>query len=405
MTAPKLRLAGFKEAWSPKRLGATGRILQERTSDFSRYPLYSLTIEKGVTKKTERYERGFLVSKTGDIFKIVHPGNFVTNPMNLRFGAVGYSKEKDDVSVSGYYDVFELDDNKCSPFWFNFLKREEMKKRYEDIATGSLIEKKRVHVNDLLNLELPIPELNERKSIGECLTSLDRLIDAEVSRLERLRMLKVACHEKIFVKSGETAPRLRIGGYKDPWVVGKLSDWLTISDEINGDRFSKNEVLSVSGEYGIINQIEYQGRSYAGASVARYRVVRKGNVVYTKSPLKAAPFGIIKTAKQEEGIVSPLYAVYAAKDNCDSNFIQSYFDNRNRLNSYLQGLVNKGAKNTILITDAAALDGAVCLPPTLDEQRDIGRFFNAMERVLMVQTDHIRLLRNIRSACVERMFV
>ena len=217
MTAPKLRLAGFKEPWSPKRLGATGRILQERTSDFARYPLYSLTIEKGVTKKTERYERGFLVSKTGDIFKIVHPGNFVTNPMNLRFGAVGYSKEEDDVSVSGYYDVFELDDNKCSPFWFNFLKREEMKKRYEDIATGSLIEKKRVHVNDLLNLELPIPELNERKSLGEYLTSLDRLIDAEVLRLESLRKLKVACLEKMFVHDGEKCPRLRLKGFRGEW--------------------------------------------------------------------------------------------------------------------------------------------------------------------------------------------
>ena len=226
MTAPKLRLAGFKEPWAPKRLGATGRILQERTSDFARYPLYSLTIEKGVTKKTERYERGFLVSKTGDIFKIVHPGNFVTNPMNLRFGAVGYSKEKDDVSVSGYYDVFELDDNKCSPFWFNFLKREEMKKRYEDIATGSLIEKKRVHVNDLLNLELPIPELNERKSLGEYLTSLDRLIDAEVLRLESLRKLKVACLEKMFVRNGERVPGLRLAGFAEDWHVTKVGDLL-----------------------------------------------------------------------------------------------------------------------------------------------------------------------------------
>ena len=217
--------------------------------------------------------------------------------------------------------------------------------------------------------------------------------------------ITAACFEKLFVKSGEDVPRLRIGGHKGHWVVGKLSNWLTISDEINGDRFSKNEVLSVSGEYGVVNQIKYQGRSFAGASIARYRVVRKGNVVYTKSPLKAAPFGIIKTAKQEEGIVSPLYAVYVAKDNCDPNFIQSYFDNRARLNLYLRGLVNKGAKNTILITDAAALDGEVCLPPTLDEQRDIGSFFNALERVLRLKAEQSSLLRNIRSACMERMFV
>ena len=44
------------------------------------------------------------------------------------------------------------------------------------------------------------------------------------------------------------------------------------------------DVLSVSGDYGVVNQIEFQGRSFAGVSVSNYGVAHTGNVIYTKSP-------------------------------------------------------------------------------------------------------------------------
>ena len=73
--------------------------------------------------------------------------------------------------------------------------------------------------------------------------------------------------------------------------------------------------MSVSGEVGIVNQIEFKGRSFAGASVANYGIVLNGDVVYTKSPLNSNPFGIIKTNKSKPGIVSTLYAIYHPKKN------------------------------------------------------------------------------------------
>jgi type I restriction enzyme S subunit len=68
-------------------------------------------------------------------------------------------------------------------------------------------------------------------------------------------------------------------------------------------KYGKDEVLSVSGELGIVNQIEHLGRSYAGVSVHNYHVVEVGDIVYTKSQLKANPFGIIKLNKGKAGIV------------------------------------------------------------------------------------------------------
>jgi type I restriction enzyme S subunit len=91
----------------------------------------------------------------------------------------------------------------------------------------------------------------------------------------------------------------------------RLNELLSEAKKRNEDlKYGKDEVLSVSGELGIVNQIEHLGRSYAGVSVHQYHVVEVGDIVYTKSPLKANPFGIIKLNKGKAGIVSTLYAVY-----------------------------------------------------------------------------------------------
>ena len=85
-------------------------------------------------------------------------------------------------------------------------------------------------------------------------------------------------------------------------------------------RYGKEDVLSVSGEEGVVNQVQLLGRSYAGESVAPYHVVETGDIVYTKSPLKSDPYGIIKQNRGKPGIVSTLYAVY----HCDNPIIGQY---------------------------------------------------------------------------------
>ncbi len=89
--------------------------------------------------------------------------------------------------------------------------------------------------------------------------------------------------------------------FSTSWEQRKLGDYLAVSTEKNSsDVYGKEDVLSVSGDYGIVNQIEFQGRSFAGASVSNYGVVCTGDIVYTKSPLNANPYGIINVSRPEE---------------------------------------------------------------------------------------------------------
>ena len=174
---PEIRFAGFTDPWEQRKLGD---ILQERnirTSDFEGNPIFSLTIEDGVTPKTDRYERTSLITKTEDLFKIVSPNEFVTNPMNLRFGAFGYNKNSFSVCVSGYYDVFSIDNDKCSGFWSSYFKTPIALKRFDDAATGSLIEKRRVKFSTLCQLVFLMPEeMKEKKQIAAFFDRLDSLI-------------------------------------------------------------------------------------------------------------------------------------------------------------------------------------------------------------------------------------
>ena len=174
-------------------------------------------------------------------------------------------------------------------------------------------------------------------------------------------------------------PKIRFKGYEDDWEQRKLKDYLEVSREKNKtESYGKEDVLSVSGEHGIVNQIEFQGRSFAGVSVANYGVVEAGDVVYTKSPLKSNPYGIIKTNKGKTGIVSTLYAVYKPRMNTNSEFVQIYFELDSRMNSYMHPLVNKGAKNDMKVSDENALKGPVAFPE-LEEQNAITQYFDKLE--------------------------
>lgn len=120
-------------------------------------------------------------------------------------------------------------------------------------------------------------------------------------------------------------PNLRFPEFQGEWVVSRLSEYLNENKERNKKGlFNKTDVLSVSGDFGIVNQIDLLGRSFAGASVLPYHVVRLGNIVYTKSPLKEFPYGIVKTNTGKVGIVSTLYAVYSVNDNANNKFIEYY---------------------------------------------------------------------------------
>lgn len=249
------------------------------------------------------------------------------------------------------------------------------------------------------------PSFREQQKIGSLLEKLNEREQLIQSRIQKLQQFRQAMLMKLFPREGAAEPELRFRGFSDPWNRHLLNYYLEPSKEKNSQHFfTKKDVLSVSGEVGIVNQIKLQGRSFAGASVANYGIVYTGDVVYTKSPLNANPYGIIKANKGCNGIVSTLYAVYHTKETAEPNFIECYFDVNARLNQYLKPLVNKGAKNDMKVTAANALLGMVVFPHR-DEQKKIADFFERLNSFISFQQKKLERMQRLKGALLEKMFV
>ena len=206
------------------------------------------------------------------------------------------------------------------------------------------------------------------------------------------------------MQDNEKKPALRFKGFTAPWEQRKLEEYLEVSGQKNFEGiYTKEDVLSVSGDFGIVNQIEFQGRSFAGASVANYGVVETGDIVYTKSPLKSNPYGIIKANKGKNGIVSTLYAVYKPKQSANPEFVQNYFEQDARMNNYMHPLVNKGAKNDMKVSAENALKGQIVFPD-IKEQRTISEFFRNLDTLITLHQRKYEKLVNIKKSMLDKMF-
>ena len=208
----------------------------------------------------------------------------------------------------------------------------------------------------------------------------------------------------MIMQDNEKKPALRFKGFTDPWEQRKLEEYLEVSGQKNFEGiYTKEDVLSVSGDFGIVNQIEFQGRSFAGASVANYGVVETGDIVYTKSPLKSNPYGIIKANKGKNGIVSTLYAIYKPKQSANPEFVQIYFEQDARMNNYMHPLVNKGAKNDMKVSAENALKGQIVFPD-IKEQRTISEFFRNLDTLITLHQRKYEKLVNIKKSMLDKMF-
>ena len=144
------------------------------------------------------------------------------------------------------------------------------------------------------------------------------------------------------------------------WKMQTLAEVLSERTELNNEGHA---VHSVSVSKGIVNQIEYLGRSFAAKDTSRYHVAYPGDVIYTKSPTGEFPYGIVKQSQISiKAALSPLYGVYVPISPEIGYIIHNHFlSSRNALN-YLHPLIQKGAKNTINITNQRFLKNSMPLP-------------------------------------------
>ena len=189
------------------------------------------------------------------------------------------------------------------------------------------------------------------------------------------------------------------------WEEKPLSYYLSENKKRNKEKkYTKENVLSVSKDYGVVNQIQYFGKSLAGDDLSDYHCVDEGDIIYTKSPLGKQPYGIIKTSKIQ-GIVSTLYAVYHCNCMALPELVDYYFSNIVVLNNYLKPLVNIGAKHDMKVHNDVAISGVVCFPSSIDEQRLIIDFLFSFDEAISAAKKELALWKELKKGLLKQMFV
>ena len=188
-----------KYNWKKARFGDFFTEHTEKTADTKTYPICSLTIEDGIILKPEKYFREFLITKEGESYKILRPSWFAYNPMNAHIGAIAPNTTGIAVSVSGYYNIFSVNQPETTTFWEEYLKCYNMLCYYKVIATGSLIEKQRVHYSQFVNIEMPLPSIKEQEQISLLLRSLNNKLKNAECIYNNLLKQKSGFLQKLFI--------------------------------------------------------------------------------------------------------------------------------------------------------------------------------------------------------------
>ena len=396
MKEPKIRFKGFSGEWeeAPFSEISTRKSNSASTSVYPGVEFEDINSGEGTLNKDIRKKNivkiGKLFSNGDVLFGKLRP--YLKNILLAEFTGIAIG------------DFWVLHPQKVTSELLYILLNSREFMRIANISSGSKMP--RADWNLVSSTSFAYPEAKEEQcKLGSFFQHLDSLIQSTTKKIESLKQVKAASLQSMFPQEGETTPRVRFKGFEGEWEKKTLGDCLTINNERNQSNvYGINDVLSVSDEVGVVNQIKLLGRSYAGKSVVNYRVLKTNQIVYTKSPLKSKPYGIIKVNKGDIGIVSVLYAVYDANENVYPDYIHYYFEPIHRINNYLLPLINKGAKNTMNISDEMALTGYIWIP-SLEEQNTIANYLKALDRQITLHTQRLEKLNQIKAACLDRMFV
>ncbi len=187
------RIPGYNSEWKSVKLKDILKVRNEKSVITDELPLYSLTIEDGITKKTDRYNREFLVKGDDKKYKVTKKDDIVYNPSNLRFGAIALNKTENPVLLSPIYEVLYI---KNPQKWdVNFIGQKITSSRQIKIfstkAEGTLVERMAVKIDAFLFTEVYVPiDIKEQQKIAEILDCLDKEIELLENKLDSLKEQK-----------------------------------------------------------------------------------------------------------------------------------------------------------------------------------------------------------------------
>ena len=396
LNVPHLRFPEFRGEWEETTLGKISEItkgsgiskdqLSEQGSPCilygELYTKYKSEIINEVYSRTELDSSSLVKSKANDVI-IPCSGETAIDISTAR--CVPFN----NILLGGDLNIIRLKNNDGG--FFAYQLNGTRKKDIARVAQGVSV----VHLygENLKQIRVYHPNTEEQKKITRLLSLIDERIATQNKVIEKYKSL---------IK-GIIYQTKSIGLAHNTWQKTELRKVLQERNEKNANGY---DVCSVSVTQGVVNQIEYLGRSFAAKDTQHYNVVKYGDIVYTKSPTGDFPYGIVKRSNIKSNVaVSPLYGVYKPVNDYIGIILHFYFLEPNNALNYLHPLIQKGAKNTINITNGRFLENSILLPKKEDETKRLAWILTTIQSKIILEQNLLQSYLKQKQYLLRQMFI
>ena len=185
--------------WEQRKVGELFVERNVKAPKSLEYPLMAFIANEGVAPKGDRYDRSALINDTENkLYKQTEFGDFIYSSNNLETGSIGLNKYG-KASISPVYSIFFPTGIADSDFLGRRLVRKDFINEMIKWRQGVIYGQWRIHESDFIKIEVAVPIIEEQRKIGRILDHLDNLITLHQRQVEKLKNIKSALLEKMFV--------------------------------------------------------------------------------------------------------------------------------------------------------------------------------------------------------------
>lgn len=243
------------------------------------------------------------------------------------------------------------------------------------------------------------PNISEQNTIVNYVLSLDAQISASTSRLASLKQMKAASLQAMFPQEGETVPKVRFKGFEGEWKNVKFG--ILLKECTDKSTSEDEDILLSSAINGVFLNSELFGHQ-RGRSNIGYRKVRRNMLILSAQNLHLGNANV--NLRFEHGLVSPAYKIYDLY-NVLPEFMYHWIK-REETKKFFLDATTAGAslcRKNIVWTDLYKQN--ILLPKSDTEQQSIASFFTSLDRQIALHTQRLEKLKQIKAACLDKMFV
>lgn len=405
MNVPEIRFKEFDEVWSENLLEDFFTKVTSKNRKLKYSVVLTNSAEYGIIGQLDYFD--FDVTNSNNIggYFIVEPDDFVYNPrvsVSAPVGPINRNRLGYTGIMSPLYLVFKI--NGINKDFLCYYYKTKKWHRFMKLSGNCGARFDRLSISDDKFVKMPIIHPNntkEQNQICKVFENLDDLIEESTLRLVSLNRIKAASLQSMFPQEGETVPKVRFKGFEEEWNLKYVFELLCERNELS-PQSSEFPLMAFIANNGIAEKGERYDRSALVNDVInkQYKRTYYGDFIYSSNNLGTGSIGLNTYGK---ATISPVYSIFYCTLNSDSNFVGYCMTRKSFIKEMIkwrQGVMY--GQWRIHENDFLRIK---VLVPSLPEQQQIGTYFRNLDQQISLQTQRLEKLKQIKSACLDKMFV